>query len=248
MVSQRKDVQNNGRLFSCFSEAGPNRAFCDGKKWFGGAKLSYYERRRRSSYPVFGASNNSQKTRMRVFLRYNEVMKPRLFFITGISGSGKTTIGRKLEQLGEVAFDSKIQKGLFHFADQAGNQPKDYQPNNSDWMEKYHWVLNKPMFDDLMAQNSTAKRVFLCGGAVDVIQYWVLGEKVFLLKVDSQTMLSRLKEEKRDNDFGKDKETQERLLEKLNRYQDKMTALGAIPIDGTKSVDEIVKVILSQAT
>ena len=174
-------------------------------------------------------------------------MKPRLYFIASISGSGKTTVGRRIEQLGEVAFDSKIQKGLFRFADKDGNHPDDYQPNDSDWMEKYNWVLNKPMLDNLMEQNNTAKRVFLCGGADDLMQYWSLGEKVFLLKVDGETMLKRLREEKRDNSFGKDKQTQDRLLERLDRYQDKTVRLGAIPIDAKKSVDEIIKNILEQS-
>ena len=174
-------------------------------------------------------------------------MKPDLYFITGISGSGKTTVARKLVELREIALDSKIQKGLFHFADKDGNQPDDYQPNDSDWMEKYHWVLNKPMLDNLMEQNKTAKRVFLCGGADDLIQYWPLGEKVFLLKVDGETMLKRLREGKRDNSFGKDKQTQGRLLERLDRYQDKMGRLGAIPIDAKESVDEIVQKILEQS-
>ncbi len=50
-------------------------------------------------------------------------MKPRMYFIAGISGSGKTTVGRRIERLGEVAFDINIQKGLFHFAEKDGNQP-----------------------------------------------------------------------------------------------------------------------------
>ena len=163
-----------------------------------------------------------------------------------MSGSGKTTTARKLVELGEIALDSKIQKGLFYFADKDGNQPGDYQPNNNDWMEKYHWILNKPIFDNLVEQNNTAKRVFLCGGADDLIQYWPQGEEVFLLKVDGETMLKRLREEKRDNSFGKDKQTQDRLLERLDRFQDKMVRLGAIPIDAKKSVDEIIKNILEQ--
>lgn len=173
--------------------------------------------------------------------------KPVLYFITGISGSGKTTVGRKLVELGEVAFDSKIQKGLFHFADKNGNQPENYQPNNNAWMQRYRWILNKPMFDELMEQNRNTRRVFLCGGAEDLIQYWPQGKKVFLLKVDSKTMLKRLQEEKRDNNFGKDKQTQDRLLERLDRYQNKMISLGAISIDAIRPINEVIKGILNQA-
>lgn len=179
--------------------------------------------------------------------RAGQTVKPNLYFIAGISGSGKTTIGRKLVELGEVAFDSKIQEGLFHFIDKNGKQPTDYQPNNRVWAKKYHWVLNKAMFDDLIKQNSTAKRIFLCGGADDLIRYWPQGKKVFLLMVDTKTMLARLRDEKRDNNFGKDKLTQVCLVERLERYQKRMLKLGAISIDASKSVNKVVNEILIQA-
>lgn len=173
--------------------------------------------------------------------------KPKLFFVTGISGSGKTTVGRELTKLGEVAFDSKIQKGLFRFSDKDNKQPTDYQPNNSSWRERYHWVLNKTMLDELIEDNRFANRVFLCGGADDLIQYWPLGKKVFLLRVDAVTMLNRLQQDKRDNYFGKDKETQARLCERLNRFQNKMIAAGVVEIDATKPLAEVVSLILTQA-
>lgn len=174
-------------------------------------------------------------------------LKPRLYFITGISGSGKTTIGRKLVELGEVAFDSKIQKGLFYFADKDGNHPHDYNPSDSEWSDKYKWVLNKPMFDDLLEKNKSVTRVFLCGGADDIKKYWPLGYKVFLLKVDTDTIIQRLNNHSRDNDFGKDHKTQVRLIEKLERFQDKSVNEGAIVIDAKRSVSEIVKDIMDQA-
>lgn len=173
--------------------------------------------------------------------------KPKLFFITGISGSGKTTVGRKLCELGEVAFDSKIQKGLFHFSDSNGNQPNDYQPNNKNWMDTYKWVLNKPMFDNLIKQNDNAKRLFLCGGSDDLKQYWPLGEKVFLLKVNADIMIDRLNNKDRDNNFGKDKQTQEKLIERIERFQKKQIAAGAIPIDATKPISTVVTDILVRA-
>lgn len=173
--------------------------------------------------------------------------KLKLFFITGMSGSGKTTVARKICELGEVAFDSKIQKGLFCFSDSDGNRPKDYQPNNKDWMDKYKWILNKPMFDNLVKQNKDAKRLFLCGGSDDLKQYWSLGKKVFLLEVDAGTMISRLNRADRDNNFGKDKQTQKLLLERIERFQKKQIADGAIPINATRPIDTVVADILTQA-
>lgn len=41
---------------------------------------------------------------------YNQ---PRLYFITGISGSEKTTVSRELIKRGYGALDSKVTEGIF---------------------------------------------------------------------------------------------------------------------------------------
>jgi len=172
---------------------------------------------------------------------------PKLFFITGISGSGKTTVARRLCELGYVALDSKIQKGLFSFRDKNGNIPLDYQPHDKEWSAHYTWTLNKPLFDDLIEQNKDADQIFLCGGADDLIQYWPLGKKIFLLNIDAETMIKRLNSSTRDNAYGKDKKTQEILIRRINQYQNKKIALGAIPIDATKPIDDVVTDILNKS-
>ncbi|MEK7202514.1 MAG: AAA family ATPase [Patescibacteria group bacterium] len=175
-------------------------------------------------------------------------LKPTLFFITGISGSGKTTVARKLLEVGEVAFDSKIQDGLFRFSDNAGNLPEDYKPTNREWRDKYKWTLNKTMFDKLVEENKEAKRVFLCGGADDLMQYWPAGKKVFLLKVDADTMISRLNRQDRDNNFGKGERMQDLLVDRLERFQSRQLKAGAVSINALNPADEVVKDILTQAT
>ena len=184
------------------------------------------------------------------FICYHESMKlrPDLFFITGMSGSGKTTVGRRLTELGEVALDSKIQPGLFHFSDKFGNQPIDYQPNDAEWMAKFRWIMDKPMFDDLVSNNKNARRIFLCGGSDDIKQYWPLGQKVFMLEIDAKTMIQRLNSEERDNNFGKDKHTQLKLVERIERFQGNQIDDGAIAINAMRSIDVVVEDILSQAS
>ncbi|MSU76413.1 hypothetical protein EXS54_03015 [Patescibacteria group bacterium] len=170
----------------------------------------------------------------------------KLYFVTGISGSGKTTVARALRSMGHVAFDSKINKGLFFFADKDGNKPDDYLPHDESWANRYKWVLNKKMLDELLEENKKADRVFLCGGAHDLEQYWPLGENVFLLRVDAPTMLQRLSSNTRDNNFGKDNATQKKLLERLNRFQQKQLAAGAVSVDALRPIEDVVEDILSQ--
>lgn len=170
-----------------------------------------------------------------------------LYFITGISGSGKTTVARKLQEMGEIVLDSKVQPGLFHFADVDGNKPGDYKPHNKSWSEKYQWKLDKPMFDRLLEENKGAERIFVCGGSNDLMRYWLLGKKVFLLKVDSVTVMDRLSKPDRDNDFAKDKATQKSLAQRVDRFQKRQIEAGAIPIDALRSVEEVARNILLEA-
>ena len=148
--------------------------------------------------------------------------KPKLFIITGISGSGKTTIARQLLERGEVAFDSKINAELYQFIDAEGNVASSVRLNDEGWRATYKWSLNTAELEALLQQYSNAKRVFLCGRA-NLYQYWHKADKVFLLKVDDHTLLERLNSESRDNLFAKDKATQDKLLGDLDSIQNKIT-------------------------
>lgn len=171
--------------------------------------------------------------------------KPHLFFVTGISGSGKTSVARRLNNLGYVAFDSKINKGIFHFADSNGNEASDYKSNDQECSHIYKWVLNKPMLDALLIKHGSEEKLFLCGRG-NIRQHWDIAEKVFLLKIDSETMIQRLNSPSRDNDFAKDPATQQRLLDNLNFVQKSLTNAGAVVINAKQPLDAVVEEILEQ--
>jgi broad-specificity NMP kinase len=170
---------------------------------------------------------------------------PKLFIVTGISGSGKTTIARQLIKNGEVAFDSKLNLGLYEFIDSEGNVAESVKLSDEDWRNRYKWSLNGVKFDKLLRQYSNVSRVFLCGRA-NLFQYWDRADAVLLLEVDEDVLRERLNSESRDNLFAKDKVTQNRLLNDLDSVQYKIIEKGGIPIDATVSIDGVVEQILYQ--
>lgn len=170
----------------------------------------------------------------------------KVYFITGISGSSKTTIARALNMRGEVAFDSKLNKGLFHFLDKDGNSPEQLDVNNAEWRKKYHWILNDKMLLDLINKNKEAERIFISGGVDALLPYKNMADKIFLLKINKETLLKRLNSETRDNDFAKDDETQNILSARLDRVQQKVLDNGATPIDATQSIELAVNHILKE--
>lgn len=177
---------------------------------------------------------------------YYEDMEPTLYIVTGISGSGKTTVARHLLERGEVAFDSKINPGLYHFIDNEGIVADTVHLDDDTWCRRFKWSLNEDMLETLLEEHREAKRVFLCGRA-NIFQYWHKAEEVFLLKVNEETLIDRLNSGTRDNLFASDSATQQHLVGQLDMVQDKISGKGAIVIDANLPIADVINQILAQA-
>lgn len=173
-------------------------------------------------------------------------MNSKLFIVTGVSGSGKTTIARALIEQGEVAFDSKINPGLYGFVDASGTFADTPNWIDKEWLSRHKWVLNRPILESLVNQHQGAKRLFLCGRA-NIFQYWDISEKVFLLCVTAKTLQQRLNSSSRDNLFARDTDTQQKLLMSLEETQANLIKHGAIVINAEADVSSVVRQVLEQA-
>ena len=184
-----------------------------------------------------------------MLIAYIDIMSniPKLYFVTGISGSGKTSVARELIRRGYVAFDSKVTPGIFHFVDTDGREASSIHLDDPDWRAQYKWRLNTAKLDELLAQHSDQEFVFLCGRG-DMKQHVHRADKVFLLHIDEPTLLSRLNSPTRDNLFAKDTATQQRLARDLDHVQRIWTRAGATVIDATQPLEIVVGSILVQSS
>ena len=156
------------------------------------------------------------------------------YLIEGLSGTGKTTVCQELQKKGYNAIDAD--KVFAYFRDpETGLPTKEETQFNLMWdKEKVHKTLN-----------DTTVPTFVCGGLVKMKldKFMPYFKKTFILHVDNDTLRSRILTRK-NNDFGKDPEDLARQFEWNKGVKEYAQQKGAILIDATKPIQEVVREII----
>lgn len=87
--------------------------------------------------------------------------------------------------------------------------------------------------------------LYVCGGADNQLKLTDRFSHFILLEIDESTMLARLDDPDRDNEWGRIGETREFLRRRLPGYQRELRAYGATAVDATQPIDRVVEAILA---
>ena len=168
--------------------------------------------------------------------------------ITGMSAAGKSTIAAELARRGLKVIDSDGDASLCRFVDAAGKVVED-EPEAPDlaWLAEHGWNWDPVRLDELI-QAAGPGPVYVCGGADNQLELADRFSHFILLEIDERTMLARLDDPDRDNEWGRVGETREYLRRRLPRYQEDLRAFGAIPVDATQSIEQVVDDILARTS
>ncbi|MBI1856720.1 AAA family ATPase [Candidatus Saccharibacteria bacterium] len=156
--------------------------------------------------------------------------------IDGISGTGKTTAAEELIKRGYAALDADEAFGYY------GN-PETGEPTYEQTQHNWIWDLNKVKS---LAKSSEDTTIFVCGGAMNQDRVRGVFDKRFTLVVDDDTMRHRLMT-RTNNDFGKHPDDLARQLEWNKGATEYATSIGAIVIDATKPIEQVVDNILAES-
>ena len=162
--------------------------------------------------------------------------------ITGMSGTGKTTIAVVLARQGLAAIDADDDHLLSQNIDSDGNVVEGVAVPDFAWLARHSWEWNPARLDELIGAAAPAT-LHVCGCADNELELADRFTQVFLLEIDEPTMLARLAS--RDKEFGRIGDTREYQRRKLPEYQSRLRASGAIPIDARRPLDQVVDAILS---
>ena len=169
-------------------------------------------------------------------------MKTGIIYITGIGGSGKTTVRAELEKRGYEALEVD---GVFaeFFNNKTGERVKQtIDERTPQWWKEHTWIFMPEPLKKLQ-KRAQSKQIFLCGTAFDEANYLHMFKKVFALVLDNDTLEHRLQTRTTTN-WGKSPHELKDALTWNKTRKEEYEKLGATIIDATKPLNEVVDEIL----
>jgi broad-specificity NMP kinase len=163
------------------------------------------------------------------------------FLITGRAGTGKTAVMEGLQWQHYNAIDMDSMPGLTRWEDLAGN-PIQVDPRRYVDYEKVAWNWSEKILRSMLV---TRKTIFFCGSASNDLELMHLFDKSFVLTVEPETQLERLRQ--RTSEYGKDPKQQQEILKEQAEFVKQATKIGAIPIDNNRPIKTVVAEIVEVA-
>ena len=167
-----------------------------------------------------------------------------LFYVTGLSGSGKSAV------LGELVARGYEARGVDEdeYADwvsRVTGAVEDFDPGLDfhAWCRAHDWVLSPPRIGALR-EEARARPVYLCGGGNGVRDVWHLFDKVVALIIDVPTLRQRIAAD-RPGRYGQAPEEMAALIGWHETYKANHRRLGALTVDATQPLTQVVDDVLA---
>jgi len=173
-----------------------------------------------------------------------------LFYVTGLAGTGKSAVLSELLARGYHA-RGVDEDGYADWINRVSGKPDEY-PHDAAldfhaWYKTHDWVLSAKRIGVLSrAAARLGRPVFLCGVANRDDTVWHLFDKVLALVADLPTLERRIAV--RQNDFGKTPDEFADIVGWHADYEATYRRFGAVIIDATLPLSEIVDEILAAST
>ena len=176
-------------------------------------------------------------------------MEKKSILITGTSGTGKTSLSKRLRDMGYSTHDLDDIKGLFCMIVKNTKQPfVNYDNDNLQKVKNMNWVCGVDKLKSIIT-NEINKVAFYCGNASNLDEVVPMFDSVVLLKASPEVIRQRLSS-RISNDFGRTKEVQDWLMGGRELWEKEVEKFGAIVIDANQGLDvvasNVVKSVLSK--
>ena len=167
-------------------------------------------------------------------------------FITGIAGSGKSTIAKELNILRYESYDIEDdQYGLFTMIKKdTGERYTDYDNSGITKVNNLLWVCDLGKLKALIDRQKKDV-AFYCGTASDCEKLIPLFDKSILLQVRPEVLNNRLLVREGTNNFANTEAGRQVVLSWKDDFEDKMIKAGMFALDANASPKQVAEDILN---
>ena len=176
-------------------------------------------------------------------VRYNKRMP--LILITGTSTSGKSAIARELSSRGYIAYDTEHNGISAYFNKKTGKFAAgfDEMPERTpEWLSQHAWNMSLDRIKEFK-EEAKDQSVFLCGGSANADDVRALCDITVWLHTDESTIRKRVNNP-RDHDYGTRPHELELAIKTAKEGEVNYVKYGAIVVDATRPLKEVVDEIL----
>lgn len=168
----------------------------------------------------------------------------RAILVTGVSGSGKSTVCTELQRRGYTAYDIEDRDGLFTMIDAETGEPfEEFDPNDLAMVKRSEWICDPDALEALLEESRVNETTFCCGTASNMGDIRPLFDDVILLTVGAEELRERLRA-RENNPFGKNPEVQDWVLSWKDGWEEELVEHGATMVDADRPVEDTVDAIL----
>ena len=166
--------------------------------------------------------------------------------IAGVSGSGKSEVGRRLKDLGYETYDTDALPGLCVMVDKITLLPTEYDNNNDlEKIQKMKWLCKLDELENLIS-NQKNDIAYYCGAPNNLEEMVPLFDQVILLVASPNNIRQRLNA-RQDNGFGKSVEVQDHILNHKESIEKYLIEKGAIVIDADQDINLVVEEVIRKS-
>lgn len=165
--------------------------------------------------------------------------------ITGVAGTGKSTIAKALREKGIFSVDFSDVKGMCFWQDKNTGEKVEYLPIHSrEWFEDKKRICDIEILKGILSQQED---VVMCGIASgNLTEYLPLFDKVILLQCNSSNLVHRLETRDNPSGYGKTKTEQDDNTNWQKSFDPELLSYGAIPVSTEGELDSVVQNILNE--
>jgi broad-specificity NMP kinase len=163
--------------------------------------------------------------------------------ITGVAGTGKSTIAIALRERGFFTVDFSDIKYMCFWQDVNTGERVEYSPVDSkEWFADKKRICDIEVLKEILAQQEEVVIAGVASG--NDAEYLPLFDKVILLQCSAQDNVHRLQTRNNPSGYGKTKTEQEDNIEWQKNFDPRLLAYGAIPVSTEGELDKVVDKII----